>query len=106
MNAEPMAAPASQAPTSKSARVQPMMMPRYTTASPQRSKVLSMKAPSLLVVPVTRATAPSNMSNAEPNVATMPASSHHSSAAITPPSEAMPNPMSVSWLGVSPASAM
>jgi hypothetical protein len=45
------------------------------------------------------------MSNAEPVVATMPASSHSSKAARTPPVDAIANPMSVSRLGVSPARA-
>ena len=57
-------------------------------------------------VPVARATAPSNMSKAAPTVATMPASSHHSTAANTPPNAAMPKPISVSMLGVSPARDM
>ena len=61
-----------------------------------------MKAPSLLTVPVARATAPSNMSKPAPTVATMPASSHHSSAASSPPNEAMPKPMSVSMFGRQP----
>src|SRR3954452_18083132 len=65
-----------------------------------------MNAPTLLTVPVTRATAPSNMSNADPTVATMPASSHHSTAAMSAPRPAMPKPMSVRELGVSPAAAI
>ena len=92
MNAAPIAAVASQTPTSKAALEQPMTMPRYTIASPHRSKVLSRNAPSLLVVPVTRATAPSNMSKAEPAVAMMPPSSHHSMAAKSAPTMQMPAP--------------
>src|SRR4029079_8577927 len=76
------------------------------TPSPQRSKTLSMNAPSGLVVPVARATAPSNMSKPDPTVATMPARIQRSSAARTPPADAIAKPMSVSMLGVSPARAM
>ena len=65
-----------------------------------------MKAPSLLTLPVARATAPSNMSKAEPRVATMPPTSHHSSASMAAPATAMPKPMSVSMLGVRPARPM
>ena len=65
-----------------------------------------MNAPNLLVVPVTRATAPSNMSKAAPRVPTMPASSHHWTAAKTAATPAMPNPMSVSLLAVRPAAAI
>ena len=65
-----------------------------------------MNAPSGLVVPVARATAPSNMSNAAPVVATMPARSHSSNAARTPPVDAIAKPMRVSMFGVSPARAI
>ena len=63
-----------------------------------------MNAPSGLVVPVTRATAPSSMSNAAPVV-------RHDARQQPPlergqerrPTTAMPKPMSVSMFGVSPA---
>ena len=41
-------------------------------ASPQRSKTESMNAPSLLTLPVARASVPSNMSKAPPMKTTMP----------------------------------
>ena len=61
-----------------------------------------MKAPSLLVVPVARATRAVEHVEGAGHDATMPAQNHHSSPASTAPTMAMPKPMSVSTLGVRP----
>ena len=73
---------------------------------PQRSKTESMKAPSLLTLPVARASVPSNMSKAPPMKMTSPPTSHACVASRTAPTTVIPNPMRVRPSGVSPTRPM
>ena len=61
-----------------------------------------MNAPSLLVLPVARASAPSNRSNTPPKTTSRPVTSHSWAPAVTAAMQAMPKPISVSAFGVRP----
>ena len=71
--------------------------------SPALSKIESMKAPSVLALPVARASVPSNMSNTPPTKTTMPPTTQSCRPTRIDPMTVIAKPMRVRPFGVSPA---
>ena len=99
MKAEAIAIIATQPANSKLERRKPKAMPMYMDAR-RRGENGARKAPSLLLLPVARARAPSKRSKTKPKATTNAAGSHSCIPASTAPTTQMAKPGSVRMFGV------